>query len=215
MANIRTWEGVTVDVQSSAATALTISAITKANPAVVTYTGTDPSDGNYLYMSVQGMRELDGGVYRADDTVGGSDTTELEGVDSTLFGTFTSGTMQVVTLGSSMTIVRSLSASGGDPNFIDISTIHDLQQRQLPGRTSPISYTLECFWDPADAGLIALKAAWSTRATRVIKMTWPDGGFILFAGNLSAPAAPTGSGGDVVTTPVSITIKGGITYYAA
>lgn len=215
MANIRTWEGVEVNVQSAAATALTVTAITKANPAVVSYTGTDPVDGNFVIMDVQGMRQINESVYRVDNTVGGSDTFELEGVNSTLYSTFSSGTAQVVTLGSSMEIIRSLSASGGDPNFIDVSTIHDLQQRQIPGRSSAVSYSMECFWDPADAGLAALASASSLRARRAIQMVWPDGAFILFLGYVSAPNAPTGTGGDVVTTPVTFTINGGITYYAA
>lgn len=216
MANIRTWEGVQVNVQSVALTALTVSAISKANPAVVSYAGVDPVNGNFILMDVSGMREVDGSVYRAAAVDATANTLQLEGVDSTLYGTYAAGgTAQVVTLGSSLEIVRSLSASGGDPNFIDISTIHDLEQRQIPGRSSAVSYSFECFWDLADAGLLALRAASRTRTQRVVQMKWPDGAFILYVGYVSAPAAPTGSGGDVVTTPVSFTINGGITYYAA
>jgi hypothetical protein len=215
MADIRTWEGVEVNVQSAALTPLVVSAITKANPAVVSYTGTDPVNGNFLLMDVQGMRQISGSVFRAANVSSGSDTVELEGVDSTLYNTFSSGTAQVVTLGASMEIIRSLSASGGDPNFIDVSTIHDLQQRQIPGRPTAVSYSFECFWDPNDAGLKALMAASALRSKRVIQMKWPDGLFILFVGYVSAPGAPTGSGGDVVTTPVTFTINGNITVYSA
>lgn len=215
MATVRTWEGVAVDVQSALASAVTINSITKANPAVVGYTGTDPVTGDFVLMDVLGMSEVDESVYRIAAVDVTANTFQLEGVDSTLYKTFTSGTFQVATLGVSMTIGRSITASGGDPSFIDISTIHDLEGRQTPGRLSPISYAFECYWDPADASLKAFMAAATTRTKRVIRMTWPDGAFILFTGHVAASGAPTGTAGDAVVTPVTFTIGGRISSYTA
>jgi hypothetical protein len=68
----------------------TITGITKANPAVVTSTSHGLSDGDVVKLDVAGMTELDDGVYVAN--VLNANTFELLGVDSTAYGTFTSGT---------------------------------------------------------------------------------------------------------------------------
>jgi hypothetical protein len=111
----KVWSGVQVAVQSSLATALPISAITKASPAVATYTGADPTEGDYLYLSdIQGMYQLNERVVRAGTVNAGSDTVQLAGVDSTLYSTFTSGDLQVVTFGTTLSLITDITVSGGD-----------------------------------------------------------------------------------------------------
>ena len=76
---------------------LTITAATAANPVVVTYTGTDPSNGDHLDIaSVAGMTELNGRRFKVANVNGGSNTLELQTVDGinvngTSFTAYTSG----------------------------------------------------------------------------------------------------------------------------
>ena len=67
----------------------TITAITKANPAVSTSAGHGRSTGDKVFLSVSGMTEVDGAIYTI--TVIDPDSFSLDGVDSTGYGTFTSG----------------------------------------------------------------------------------------------------------------------------
>ena len=59
------WSNVGVDVQTSLASALTITAISKASTGVVSYTGTDPTNGDYVLIAQPGCRPLENDVLRA------------------------------------------------------------------------------------------------------------------------------------------------------
>lgn len=211
------WSGVAISVQSSLATAITVGAagVTKANPAVATYTGTDPSNGNYLYLSnFLGMTQLDERVVRAANVNSGANTLELEGVDSTLFDTMVSGSMQVITFGTTLNIVTGMSGSGGEFEFTDATLIHDTVRSRIPGVASPISLDLTCIWDPSDAGLLALKNASDAKAKRAIHVAFAGGARFLFTGYIGCTIIPNGNAQELVTTRVQIEGQGRATAYA-
>lgn len=210
----KVWSKVAIAVQSALASAITISAISKATPGVVSYTGTDPSNGDYALLKVQGMSQVDMKIVRVANVNGAGNTFEMEGVDSSLYDTFSSGTAEVITFGTTLAVVGGLSSSGGDFNFIDITTIHDDVNKQIPGNANASSFNLTCLWDPADAGLIALKAAADAKAVRCMRITFADGTKYLFAGYVGATLAPTGSAQQKVETPVVLTVYGRPTAYA-
>lgn len=212
---VKTWSSVAIAIQSALASAITITGITKANPGVVTYTGTDPSNGDFLVFTVTGMSELDGRVIRAANVNAGGNTLELEGVDTTSFGTFATGSAQVITFGTTLITATDMSASGGDFDFIDTTTIHDAVKTQIPGAASPSQFQFNNIWDVADAGLIALKAASDLKAKRAVKITFAGPYIAVFNGYIGATLLPTGNAQDKVTTPVTITMHGRPTYYSS
>jgi hypothetical protein len=214
MANAVVWKNVSVSMQSAIATAKTISAITQANPAVVSSTSHGYSNGDIVFLEVQGMRQVNERAFRVANVA--TDSFQLEGVDSTAFDAFTSGTAQKVTLGTSVTTATSISASGGEFDMIDITTIHDNARFQMPGLPSAISFSMDHLWDVANAGQIALKAASDAQARRVFKFQFGSGGKILyFAGYVGFTGLPGGSAQDKVTTSCAITMNGTPTYYAS
>lgn len=209
------WSNVGVAVQSALAVAVTISNITKANPAVVSYaTGTDPVNGDYVLLTVQGMNQVDGRVFRVANVNGAGNTFELEGVDSTTFGTFASGTFQVITFGTTLSTLTGLSSSGGEFNQIDTTTIHDDVAKSIPGLASAIVYNFESIWDPADAGLVALKAASDGKLRRAMRFTFANGQKVVFNGYVGYSGLPGGNAQDKVTTAVQITMESKPTVYA-
>jgi len=209
----RVWSGVAVAVQSALAAAVTITAITKASPAVVSHAGSDPSNGDFVVLKTSGMNEVNERVFRVASASSGSFA--LEGEDSTLYETFSSGTFEVITFGTSLGTVRSVSASGGEYNFVDTTTIHDKISTQQPGLASAIAYALENRWQPEDAGLAALKAASAVKAQRAVRMTFSDGSMTLFYGYVGATGAAGGSAQDLVTTPATLTASGLPTNYVS
>tara|TARA_R110000868_G_scaffold257134_1_gene514231 strand:- start:6318 stop:8915 length:2598 start_codon:yes stop_codon:yes gene_type:complete len=78
-------------------TAQAITGITKANPGVLTYTGTDPANGDWMYLTgIGGMTELNGRTVIVANVNAGANTfelTDLDGVNinTTSYGTFTAG----------------------------------------------------------------------------------------------------------------------------
>ncbi len=213
-ATVSIWSGVAVVMQSALATALPITGITKANPGVVTYTGTDPVNGDYVVLNIVGMYQLDKKVVRVANVNGAGNTFELEGVDTTLFDTFTSGTAEVITFGTTITTLTDIAASGGDAAEIEATTIHDTTDQIVLGNFGVTAYSFGGLWDPAEAGFIAMKAASDLKAERAFRFTFANGKKHVFTGLVAANGTPMGAAKDKVTTPVKITIRGRSTYYA-
>jgi hypothetical protein len=214
MANVSIWAGLAVAMQSALSAAQTISGITKANPGVVTYVGADPNNGDFILLTVLGMHQVNERIFRVANVNTGANTLELEGENTTDYDTFQSGTFEIITFGTTLATLTDLSASGGDFDDIDITTIHDLVKKVIPGSANPIQYNFDSLWDVADAGLIALKAASDNKAKRALRFTFPNAQKFLFTGYVGATALPVGSSQDKATTPVTLKMFGRPTVYA-
>lgn len=84
----------TTDSPDFPASTLTIgiTGITNANPAVVTYTGSDPDNGNSFYFSgIGGMSGINDNTFSVANVDTVANTFELPDFDSTSQGTYTSG----------------------------------------------------------------------------------------------------------------------------
>lgn len=202
------WQNVQISV-GVYGTPMSIASITKANPGVVTYTpGVDPTNGDYGLMLVQGMYQLDRRIIRVTNENAAGDHFDMEGVDTTLFGTFSSGTYTPITWTYSLGTITDVSASGGNPSFADITTIHDSVKKQAPTVNDPLTLTMDSIFDPTDTALTALKAAADTISERPIRITFANSWKLLFNGYVSCPLIPTGSKQEVVKTQVVLTSSG-------
>ena len=213
MAQVTKWSGVAVAVQSALATALVVTAISKASPGVVSYTGTDPTNGDFVVLTIVGMHQVNGRVFRVANVNGAGNTFELEGENTTAYDTFTSGTAEVITFGTTAATFTGVTASGGDYDFIDTTTIHANIRTQIPGVASAATYTFESHWDPADAALAALKSASDNQAQRAIRLTFPNGYKLVGTGYIGCSLLPTGNAQDKVSTSVVMTLFGRPTLY--
>lgn len=213
MATVVKWSKVAVAIQSALGSDVTITAISKANPAVVTANGHSFANGDFVKIAANGMFQLDARVFRVASV--SSNTFALEGEDSSLYDTFTSGTANFITFGTNMTTATGLTAAGGDFDFIDVTTIHDNIRKQVPGLAAPATYTFENLWDPSDAALIALKQASDNQAQRAVKFTFAAGQIVAFVGYVGATLLPAGNAQDKVVTQVVMTMFGRPTIYSS
>jgi len=214
MTTATVWKNVAIAMQSAIAADKTITGITKANPAVITSASHGYSNGDYVFLSITGMHQLNDRVVRVAGVT--TDTFQVEGVDSTDFDTFSAGTAAKITFGTSITSATSISNSGGNFDMIDTTTVHAAQKSEIPGLPNGQSYTFDNIWDPADAGQIAMKTASDSQAKRAFKFTFGTGGKIMaFAGYVGFSGAPGGSAQQLVTTQAVITSQGQPTYYAS
>lgn len=213
MANINVWTKVAVAVQTALAAAKTITAISKASPAVASSVAHGFTNGQEIKLEVAGMLECNNMVVRAAGVT--ADTFQLEGIDSTLFNTFTSGTAQLITFGASASTIQDVNSSGGEAKAIDVTTIHDDTDKEIPGSKSALSYSFGNLWDPADAALIELKKADNVKGTRSIRMSFSSGAKVYFDCYPSASMAPGGSKGAAVSTQTSFKLTGPVTSYAS
>lgn len=213
MANVVKWSNVRVAVQSALGSDVTLTGISKASPGVVTANGHPFANGDYVKLAVQGMFQVDARVFRVSNVQSNSFT--LEGEDTTLYDTFTSGTADLITFGTNMQTATGLTAAGGDFAFIDVTTIHDNIRKQVPGLAAPATYTFENLWDPADPALQALKLASDNQAQRAVRFTFASGQIVTFVAYIGATLLPAGTAQDKVTTSVVATMFGRPTIYAS
>jgi len=208
MTTVTKWSNVQIAIQTALSAANTITAISKANPGVVTAASTGIATGDFVRMDAEGMFQVDDRVFRA--SAAGSNAFTLEGEDTTLYDTFSSGTAKVVTFGTVMATVRGLTAGGGDFDFIDITTVHDNIRKQIPGLPQASNYALENIWDASDAALIALKTAADNQSLIAFKLAFAGGtgAKVAFLGYVGATLLPTGNAQDLVVTPVTVTMFG-------
>lgn len=136
---ISVWAGVAVAVQSAIGANKTITAISKANPGVVSSTSHGIANGAYVLLTIQGMNQVNNRVFRLANQA--ANTFELEGEDTTLYDTFTSGVAQEITFGTTLSTITGVTVSGGDFQKEPTTTIHDLQGSQIPTITNPLEFS--------------------------------------------------------------------------
>lgn len=210
MATAKVWKNVDVKMQSAIAAAKTITGISKASEAVVSCTAHGYSNGDIVFLLVEGMFQVDARVFRVSGVT--TDSFKLESEDSTEFDDFISGTVAKVTLGTTITTATTISSSGGDFAMIDKTTIHQNTRSEMPGLPNAINYTMEHIWDPSDAGLKAMKVASDLQQRRVFKFTIGDA-IVLFAGYVGCTLLPGGQAQDLVKTTSVFTLDGTPSYY--
>lgn len=219
MSNSHKWSNVAVALGALTASAVALTGITVASPGVFSTSGSVPSDGAYIFLEVEGMTQVNEGVFRV--TGGGAGTFKVEDVDGNELSTasydaFTSGTFRVITFNVSVTTATTINPSGGDFERIDTTTIHDTQRKSIPGLPSAMAYDMDHKWDPTDTGLKALNAAYKANQRQAVMFTFGTGGpKMVFAGFVGAHLAPGGQSQGLVTTRTTFTVDGFPNYLAS
>lgn len=205
MGNAIFWTNVGIDVQTALAAAITISAITKATTGVCTYTGgVNPANGDYVNLTSNGMSEVNDRTFRIANVQVGPKTFELEGEDTTNYGTHITGSIQVVTYGASMTIAQTINVSGGEAEMTDTTTIHDIIRKRAPTVLSPLSLTMDGLFDLTDPAFIEMNKAYKAKAKRSIRLRFGTGAKMLLTGYCSAAGVPTGQAQGVVQMKLGV-----------
>lgn len=208
MPNVYTPAGTRIYMQSAIAAVQVVSAVTKASPAVLTYVGTDPSNGDYIALTdFQGMTEFNDALVKVSAVDTGANTFAAEDQNSTGYGTFVSGNMYPVTLATEIQVATGFSMSGGDQQFGEYGFLWDTVQRRFPTVQGASQVDLPCIWDPADTGMLALKQAADTKAKTAFKILLPSGLEILFYGYVGSSGLPQAADiNQIMTTNVVITL---------
>jgi len=198
------WSNVGVDVQTALGSANTVTAISKASTGVVSYSGSDPSNGDYVVMTANGMTQVNDRIFRVANVNAGSNTFELEGETTTDYSTFTSGSFKIITFGASFNILQTIQVTGGEPEYADTTTIHDEVRKRAPTVVSPLSLSSDALFDLADPGFVEARIAYRSKTKRAIKLRFGTGSKMCMNGYFSAAGVPTGQAQGVVQTRITI-----------
>lgn len=186
---------VRIEVSKTEGTAKTVSAVSKAYPGVVSSTAHGLSDGSVGYFSnVVGMTEIDGMAARVDGSV--TDAFDIEGVDTTGFGTFTSGSFVPVTAWSTLSRAAGYSLSGGEAERQDDTTLLDTVKQEFNGLLGAQSVSISVKRETVDEEALQLiEAAALSGAYLVFRITLSDGAQRIWRGQPSLAGEDVQLGG--------------------
>lgn len=211
---IFTNSGLVMAMQSALAAPVTITAISKAAPGVVTAANTY-ANGDFVLIKAQGMIEVD---YKVCEVMAVTVSTfqivgpdGVTGLDTLLYNTFTSGTAEKLTMGISISGVKGFTPSGGEIKFADTTTVQDKRDKQIVVGATALSYALDILWDPANAGQAAMLAAFDARISKALRITWPNGAYAAWFGSVGYSGAPGGENQGVTTTNAAVALDGPLT----
>jgi Ubiquitin-activating enzyme E1 FCCH domain len=172
------WAGSTIAILTgfhADSPANAITAVTKANPAVVTDAGHNLVDGDVITISgVVGMTELNGGVYTVNVLT--SSTFELLGVNSTGYGTWTSGGTYTIGTFSNWCELTSYNRSGGTSPEIAATSICSTAKEFELGLPDFGTTALAYHFAPQTPIQLAISAAYLAGSTVAVKVVLPKSG---------------------------------------
>ncbi|WP_157669289.1 phage tail tube protein [Chitinibacter sp. GC72] len=195
--------------QSAESAAQNLTAVTAGNPAVITYAGTDPVNGDLVALyDVFGMTQIDQALVQVSAVNGTANTFEAKDQDFTGYDAFTSGKMKVVTLGNEITLATGFSSSGGEPEYAEWKLLWDKVKRRKQISTSAINFEIPLLWKPLDPQMKAIQQAADSGKTLAFKFRFKGGMDMLFFGEIASNSLPTGiSDGKPVETKISISMN--------
>lgn len=207
---------VRVEVQKTLAATKVIESVTKANPGVVSSTAHGYLAGDVVALVVdEGMVELNGVAVRVANPT--ANTYELEGVDTTNFSTSAVNSANVsskVTAWDTVGWAREVNLPNAGAVDIDVSTLLDTQEQKDYGMIGAQTGTIEGLFKPTEVSMANLRAASRAKATRVFRITWPNGVKGIFNAVLAAGDGFTQGLNAAATTSVPVSVKGFPNYYA-
>lgn len=213
------FNGSQFKVQTSiSSTAKEITAITKADPAVVSSTSHGYVTGDVVKMTIDAgsMYELNGNLYVVDNEASG--TYELAGTDSTDYTTFAAGSpfdySQVVVFSTFCELTGANQQDAG-ADTIEVSTICSDAKEFEQGLSDSGTLTLDFNWAGNETVQAALTAAKISGDQTAFKITMPNsGGTIVMIGTVQSTSFQ-GAVNGVWTASAQIKLSGRVFVFAA
>lgn len=207
-------DGATVALATAYGSAKAVSAITNANPGVITAAAHGMANGAF-YELTSGWQKVNGRVFKAANVA--TNAVDLTGIDTTDTTRFPAGSgtgsLREITAFTQIAQILEFTTNGGDQQFSNFSFLEEDFERQLPTVTSAQSIQIGIADDPTLAGYIALKAAGEARAIRALKVTLPNGSVLLYNGYVSFNETPTLTKGSVMQVSATVSLQGRPTRY--
>lgn len=185
-------KGAAFRVETARAAAKTITAITAANPGVVSAAAHGYSPGDIIYVSgVVGMTQVNDRAYVAYNSASPlpSGTFQLKGVNTSNYTAYTSGGSAYKCTMTKVGEVTNINVGGGGSQQIDVTNLDSEQIEQLAGLPNLGSISLDITLNHTDTGQAAFRDLFDASTPKVVTITTLSG-YVLcatgFASNTSA-----------------------------
>lgn len=150
--------GVRLEVALTFDVADVITAITLANPAVVSAAAHGWANGDYGYIEEtgNGMAQINGQAVRAANQAAG--TFECEGLNTSNYSTFVSGNAYRAASWATISNATDFTIGGGEADKLDATTLLDFIKKEEQGQLAAETVNVNMFADPLSAGVARLRA---------------------------------------------------------
>lgn len=195
-----------VEIAATYSAAKTVTGVTKAVPPVVTSTAHGLAEGTIGYFdTAAGMDELLGQAVSVDATA--SNTFDAEGLDSTNFGTFTSGTVTPVATWLTLSTATSYEIPEGAADELDATTLLDRIKQTETGLMAAQNVQISKLSDMQLPALAIVRAAALNGGYIVVRITLSNGERRVFRGQPGLPGESLGLGA-LANSGFGIKVKG-------
>jgi hypothetical protein len=202
---------------TSLATAIAISLISNANPAVAT-TATAPTEGAVVLLQSNWTDLNDLATYAGAASGGGFELVGIDTTDESLFPEGESaGSYRVAGDFVSLSQIREIAQSGGDTNTFTFGYIDDSspRQRSKPTDQNPLVLTFTLDYDPALPWDAALQAVSKSRQLTTMRERLPTGDVLLYTGYLSYQKSPSRTRNENMTVTATMSVNSEILRFPA
>lgn len=202
-----------VEIASTFGAAKTVTAVTKALPAVVSSTAHGQADGTIGYFdTAAGMDELLGQAASVNTVL--TDSFAAEGLDTTSFGTFTSGTFTPATAWVTLSNATNYEIGGGAAEKLDATTLLDNIRQEQAGLLASQTVSFTGLSDSQLAAVLAARAAALNNGYILVRITCSNGERRVFRGQPSLPSESLGVN-QIATGAFDVTVKGQVLFLPA
>lgn len=170
---------VKLEIQKTLAASVSATGISNASPPVLLHSGADPSNGDVVVITATGIAELDGQAVRVANVSAGV-SFELEGLDSTNFGTFLTASFQVVSAWETVSKSTAINAGDAASTELDATTLIDTTRQTEFGLPGSAAGSVPVLYDPANAGMVEVKEATLNDEQRALRITFAGGQITVF-----------------------------------
>lgn len=211
--------GTSISIASAYTGPFTVSVITNATEAVATVgAGHGLQAGDFVEMT-SGWDLLNNRVVRVkavatnDVTLEGVNTTGAKFPAGTGIGSLrrinkTSGVTQ-------LTQLKDLSASGGDQQFADITSLSDRTTKQVPTVRSAVTMNIGVYDDPSLSWYPIVTAASDASVPTALIMSFPNGSVLIANAYWSLQKVPTVGKNEALSTQISLSYAADPIRYAS
>lgn len=206
MANVK-GRGVRVEIGLTMASAIEVTAISKANPAVATSAAHTLVAGRVGYFTgVEGMAQLEGQAARV--AAPDANTFQLPGIDSTNYPDYTDGSFVPVLTWATVAKATSYAIGGGEAESLNATVLLDDQAQTENGLLAAQTVTFNLLAEDAPAAAMqAIEQAALNDQALVFRITLKTGAQRIFRGTPSMPGEDVQQG-QLGTGTVSVQVKG-------
>ncbi len=208
--------GSTFDFAETYGTAVTITEISNASPAVATATGhTFVKDDIIVLQS--GWVKLTGRAFKVGEVT--ADTFEVIGTNTISTQSYPSGT----SAGSARKVekwvnipqITEVASSGGEQQFYQFGFLEEDEDRQIPTTKSPSTLTLTVADDPDQPYVPVVEAADELKEERIQRLNLVNGDVILYNSIASITNTPSLTRNQIMVRTITLAQQGRVTRYKA